>query len=58
MWITNGITPREEMRHLGWLAETIAELGSIPSPKRGEMRMSSESVADWMGNDVLLEGDG
>ncbi len=46
---------REEMRHLDWLAETIVELGGIPSLKRGTMRMSGESVPDWMGNNVLLE---
>ena len=44
---------REEMRHLDWLAEAIVELGGIPSLKRGEMRMSGESVVDWMKNDVL-----
>jgi len=46
---------REEMRHLDWLAETIVELGGVPSLKRGTMRMGGELVADWMGNDVLLE---
>ncbi len=46
---------REEMRHLDWLAETIVELGGVPSLKRGEMQMGDGSVADWMRNDVLLE---
>ncbi len=46
---------REEMRHLDWLAETIVELGGVPSLKRGTMRMGGEAVPDWMGNDVLLE---
>jgi len=46
---------RDEMRHLDWLAETVAELGGTPSLERGTMRMSGESVADWMGNNVLLE---
>jgi len=49
---------REEMRHLDWLAETIVELGGVPSLERGKMRMGGESVADWMRNDVLLEEDG
>jgi len=49
---------REEMRHLDWLAETIVELGGIPSLERGKMRIGGESVADWMRNDVLLEEDG
>jgi bacterioferritin len=49
---------REEMRHLDFLAETIVELGGIPSLKRGEMHMGGKSVADWMGNDVLQEEDG
>jgi len=48
---------REEMRHLDWLAETIVELGGIPSLERGKMRMDGESVADWMRNNVLLEDD-
>jgi len=48
---------REEMRHLDWLAETIVELGGVPSLKRGKMRMGGELVADWMGNNVLLEDD-
>ena len=49
---------REEMRHLDWLAETIVELGGVPSLKRGKMRMEGKAVADWMKNDVLLEEDG
>jgi len=49
---------REEMRHLDWLAETIVGLGGVPSLERGEMRMGGESVADWMGNDVLQEEGG
>ena len=48
---------REEMRHLDWLAETIVELGGIPSLKRGKMRMGGKAVADWMNNGVLLEED-
>jgi len=46
---------RDEMRHLDWLAETIVELGGTPSLERGTMRMGGTSVADWMGNNVLLE---
>ena len=48
---------REEMRHLDWLAETIVELGGVPSLERGKMLMEGTTVAEWMGNDVLLEGD-
>jgi len=48
-------TARDEMRHLDWLAETIVELGGVPSLERGKMRMGSDSVADWMSNNVLLE---
>ncbi len=48
---------REEMRHLDWLAETIVELGGIPSLKRGEMRMGGSKVSEWMKNNVLLEED-
>ena len=46
---------RDEMRHLDWLAETIVELGGTPSLERGTMRMGGTSVAEWMGNNVLLE---
>ncbi len=49
---------REEMRHLDWLAETIVELGGVPTLKRGEIRMGGEAVAEWMRNNVLLEEDG
>jgi bacterioferritin len=48
---------REEMRHLDWLAETIVELGGVPSLTRGKMLMTGEAVVDWMKNDVLLEED-
>ncbi len=48
-------TARDEMRHLDWLAETIVELGGVPSLERGKMLMGGESVADWMSNNVLLE---
>jgi bacterioferritin len=46
---------REEMRHLDWLAETIVDLGGVPSLKRGTMLMGGDSVPDWIGNDVQLE---
>ncbi|MBU2608886.1 MAG: ferritin-like domain-containing protein [Chloroflexi bacterium] len=46
---------RDEMRHLDWLAETIVELGGVPSLKRGTMRMEDGAVGNWMKNDVLLE---
>jgi bacterioferritin len=46
---------RDEMRHLDWLAETIVELGGVPSLKRGTMRMDGAKVSEWMQNDVLLE---
>jgi bacterioferritin len=48
---------REEMRHLDWLAETIVELGGVPSLKRGKMRSGGTEVTDWMAKDVLLEED-
>jgi len=48
---------REEMRHLDWLAETVVELGGIPSLKRGKMRMGGKAVPEWMANDVRLEDD-
>ena len=48
---------REEMRHLDWLAETIVELGGVPSLERGEMRTGGKVVAECMGNDVLQEKD-
>jgi bacterioferritin len=48
---------REEMRHLDWLAETIVNIGGVPSLVRGDMRVGGELVADWMTNDVLQEED-
>jgi len=48
---------REEMRHLDWLAETVTELGGIPSFTRGKMRRAGKSVTVWMKNDVLAEQD-
>jgi bacterioferritin len=48
---------REEMRHLDFLAETIVELGGIPSITRGEMRLRGKSIAGWMKNDILAEED-
>jgi len=46
---------REEMRHLDWLAETIVELGGVPSLERGKMIPGGTAVADWMANNVILE---
>lgn len=46
---------REEMRHLDWLAETIVDLGGVPTLERGKMRLGGAGVPDWMNNDVLLE---
>jgi len=46
---------RDEMRHLDWLAETIVELGGVPSLERGTMKMGGTSVHDWMVNNVSLE---
>ncbi len=46
---------RDEMRHLDWLAETIVELGGVPSLERGTMKMGGASVHDWMVNNVSLE---
>ena len=46
---------RDEMRHLDWLAETIVELGGVPSLERGKMLMGGKSVSDWMDNNVRLE---
>ncbi|MDP6495567.1 MAG: ferritin-like domain-containing protein [Dehalococcoidia bacterium] len=48
---------REEMRHLDWLAETIVEMGGMPSINRGMMRPSDGPVPQWMWNDVLQEED-
>jgi bacterioferritin len=48
-------TSRDEMRHLDWLAETIVELGGVPSLERGTMKMGGAAVHDWLLNDVSLE---
>jgi bacterioferritin len=46
---------RDEMRHLDWLAETIVELGGLPSLERSTMNMTGKTVPDWMSNDAGLE---
>lgn len=48
---------RDEMRHLEWLSETIAELGGEPTLDRGEMTIGGHSIAEWMQRDVGLERD-
>ena len=48
---------REEMRHLDWLAETVTELGGVPSFTRGKMRQGGTTVTAWMKNDGLAEED-
>jgi len=48
---------RDEMRHLEWLSETIAELGGEPTLDRGEMTIGARSIAEWMQRDVGLERD-
>jgi bacterioferritin len=48
---------RDEMRHLEWLSETIAELGGEPTLDRGEMTIGGRSIAEWMQRDVGLERD-
>jgi len=49
---------REEMRHFDWLAETIVGLGGVPSIERGDMRLGSKKVPDWMKDDVQQEEEG
>jgi len=49
---------REEMRHFDWLAETIVSLGGVPSIVRGDMRLGSKAVPDWMKDNVQQEVDG
>ena len=49
---------REEMRHFDWLAETIAGLGGVPGTERGDMRLGSKTVPDWMKDDVQQEEEG
>ncbi len=46
---------REEMRHLKWLAELIAELGGDPTMERGPVDTSGTTPADWMARDVAAE---
>ncbi|TET13741.1 MAG: ferritin-like domain-containing protein [Dehalococcoidia bacterium] len=48
---------REEMRHFDWLAETIVGLGGVPSIERGDMRLGSKKVPDWMRDDAQQELD-
>jgi bacterioferritin len=48
---------RDEMRHLEWLSETVAELGGEPTLDRGEMTIGGRNIAEWMQRDVELERD-
>jgi bacterioferritin len=48
---------RDEMRHLEWLSETVAELGGEPTLDRGQMTIGGRSIAEWMQRDVGLERD-
>ena len=48
---------RDEMRHLDWLAETVAELGGEPDLERGQMTIGGDSISEWMQRDVGLEKD-
>lgn len=48
---------RDEMRHLEWLSETVAEVGGEPTLERGEMTIGGDSIAEWMLRDVGLEQD-
>ena len=47
---------REEMRHLDWLAETIVELGGVPTLERGEMRTGGGLTR--FGVQLICSGDG
>jgi len=48
---------RDEMRHLEWLSEAVAELDGEPTLERGEMTIGGNSIAEWMQRDVGLEQD-
>ena len=48
---------RDEMRHLDWLAETVAKLGGEPDLERGQMTIGGDSISEWMQRDVGLEKD-
>jgi bacterioferritin len=48
---------RDEMRHLEWLSETVAELGGEPTVDRGKMTIGGRSITEWMQRDVGLEDD-
>jgi bacterioferritin len=48
---------RDEMRHLDWLAETVAKLGGEPDLERGQMAIGGDSISEWMQRDVGLEKD-
>jgi bacterioferritin len=48
---------RDEMRHLDWLSETVAELGGDPTLERGDMTLGGNSITQWMERNVGLEQD-
>lgn len=48
---------REEMRHLKWLSELVAEMGGDPTIERGKLDMSGTGPVDWMARDVVAEDE-
>lgn len=50
-------TARDEMRHFRWLAQTIVQLGGVPTLDRTEMELGGDLPANWMARDVVAETD-
>jgi len=48
-------TARDEMRHVEWLSETVADLGGIPTIEHAELHLEGEELPAMLKRDVGLE---
>ena len=48
-------TARDEMRHVEWLSETVADLGGIPTIEHAQLHLEGEDLPAMLKRDVGLE---
>ena len=48
-------TARDEMRHVEWLSETVADLGGIPTIEHAQLHLEGEDLSAMLKRDVGLE---
>lgn len=46
---------RDEMRHLEWLSETVADLGGIPTIEHAQLHLDGQDLPSMLKRDVGLE---